>query len=145
MALSSIAPRPPASAMAVPDMPEKMMLARMLAWPSPPVMWPTALSANSKMRRVMPPVFMMLPARMKKGTAMSGNESPMPIAMRCTATIGLMPAAARYRSELINSANAIGTRRTISRRNEPSRRATIMRHRPRRGDGGSGAPCRRRA
>ena len=39
----------------------------------PPCTPPTMLLANSTRRREMPPVSMMLPARMKKGIAASGN------------------------------------------------------------------------
>ena len=62
-------PRPTASAVAEPDIPAKMMEATTQTWPSPPVMWPTQVRAKSKRRLVIPPVFMMLPARMKRGIA----------------------------------------------------------------------------
>jgi hypothetical protein len=75
MALISMVPRPPASAMAAPDMPAKIMLARTLAWPSPPGMCPTRAEAKRKSRRVTPPVFIRLPARMKNGTASNAYVS----------------------------------------------------------------------
>ena len=69
----SIWPMPIASATAEPDMPEKMIEAAMLTWPSPPRQWPTRRCEKSKMRSVMPPVFMIRPARMKNGMASSGK------------------------------------------------------------------------
>ena len=46
IALISRMPSPPASAMAEPDMPEKMRLPRTLTWASPPVKWPTRAFAK---------------------------------------------------------------------------------------------------
>ena len=46
IALISSTPRPPASAMAEPDMPEKMRLPSTLTWASPPVKWPTRALAK---------------------------------------------------------------------------------------------------
>ena len=40
-------------------------------WPSPPFTCPTSAFAKRKMRLVIPPVFIRLPARMKNGTARS--------------------------------------------------------------------------
>ena len=69
MAFISIMPRPAASATAAPDMPEKMTEETMLTWPRPPGQWPTMALAKLKIRSVIPPVFMRLPARMKNGMA----------------------------------------------------------------------------
>jgi len=69
IALCSTWPRPAASAMADPDIPEKMTLAITHTCPSPPGTCPIIALAKRKMRLVMPPVFMRLPARMKNGMA----------------------------------------------------------------------------
>jgi hypothetical protein len=45
-------------------------------------MWPTSASATSTMRFDKPPVFMISPASMKKGTAISGKLSA-PLIMFC--------------------------------------------------------------
>ena len=87
IALISIAPRPPASATAAPDMPAKITDAPTFTWPSPPRIHPTRASAKLKIRSVMPAVFIRLPARMKNGTASKGKLST-PLIMRCATTIG---------------------------------------------------------
>jgi hypothetical protein len=46
IALISRMPRPPASAMAEPDMPEKIRLPRTFTWASPPVKCPTSAFAK---------------------------------------------------------------------------------------------------
>ena len=46
MALISTVPRPAASAMAVPDMPEKITEPMMLTWPRPPFIQPTSAIAK---------------------------------------------------------------------------------------------------
>jgi hypothetical protein len=69
MALNRTWPRPAASAMAEPDMPEKITLAMTQTCPSPPDTWPTKAFANRNIRLVTPPVFIRLPARIKKGIA----------------------------------------------------------------------------
>ena len=87
-------PSPPASATAVPDMPAKITDPATLTWPSPPCSQPTQALAKSKMRSVMPAVFIKLPAMMKKGIASSGKEST-PFTMRwMTAISGIVPASA---------------------------------------------------
>ena len=73
-----MAPKPPASATAEPDMPAKMMLATTLAWPRPPGIQPTSSLAVSKIFSVILPAFIRLPARMNRGTAISRKES-MPL------------------------------------------------------------------
>jgi len=47
----------------------------MLEWARPPRMWPTRASVKATSRRVMPDLFMISPARMKKGMAMKVNRS----------------------------------------------------------------------
>ena len=69
MALISIVPRPAASASAAPEIPAKIMLASTLTWARPPLMLPTTQLAKSKIFWVMPRAFIILPARMKNGTA----------------------------------------------------------------------------
>ena len=60
---------PVASATADPDMPAMIMLVTTVTWPSPPRMCPTRHWAKWTSRCVIPPVFIRLPARMKKGMA----------------------------------------------------------------------------
>ena len=60
------------SAMADPDRLASITEAPMVTYPSPPLMWPTRLTARLMMRWEMPPAFISSPARMKKGTAISG-------------------------------------------------------------------------
>ena len=69
MASCSIWPIPAASTTAAPDIPEKISILKMLAWPSPPGRNPTSVSAKRKMRMEMPAVFMSLAARMNSGMA----------------------------------------------------------------------------
>ncbi len=73
MASSSTIPIPAASATAAPDIPAKIMLLTTFTWPRPPLMWPTMFWARRKIRWVMPPVFIRLPTRMKKGMARRGK------------------------------------------------------------------------
>ena len=58
-----------------PDRAAKNMEATTETIPSEPLMWPTSASANSRILFDRPPNFIRLPARMKNGTASSGNES----------------------------------------------------------------------
>ena len=67
-------PRPAASATAEPDMPANSMLPSTFTCANPPCTRPTSSLATSKIRSVVPPTFIRLPARMKKGMASSGNE-----------------------------------------------------------------------
>ena len=56
-----------------PDTAAKIMQVSTQVMGKPPCTPPTRLLANSTRRREMPPVSMMLPARIKKGIAASGN------------------------------------------------------------------------
>ena len=76
MALSSMAPIPPVSASALPDMPAKITLQNTLTWPRPPGISPTRVLQKSKMRVATPPAFMIVPASMKNGIASMLKESP---------------------------------------------------------------------
>lgn len=67
----STLPKAVASATAEPDTPEKTMQDITVVRPSPPLNRPTQALAKLMMRAVMPPTFMMLPARMKNGIASS--------------------------------------------------------------------------
>ena len=62
-------PRPAASPTTVPVMPEKITEASTLTWARPPRTWPTSDCAKSKIRPVIPAVFMSALASMKKGMA----------------------------------------------------------------------------
>ena len=74
IAAISITPSPAASATAEPDIPAKIMLPSTLTWARPPRARPTSSCVKSKMRCVIPPVLIRLPAKMKNGTASSGNN-----------------------------------------------------------------------
>jgi len=52
-----------ASAVAEPDIPEKIMLAKMLTWARPPWIWPTMAFDKSTMRSVRRQAFINSPAR----------------------------------------------------------------------------------
>ena len=71
MALISIAPRPPASAVEVPDIPPNTMLAKMLTMAMPPGSQPTILRAKLKILVVIPPSFIILPVNRNIGRANS--------------------------------------------------------------------------
>ena len=75
IAAISMRPRPPTSASAAPDMPEKIRLEKMFTCASPPGSRPTSVSAKRKMRSVMPAEFIRLPTKMKIGTATNGKLS----------------------------------------------------------------------
>jgi hypothetical protein len=68
-------PRPPASATAEPDMPEKIMLATILACPNPPWTWPTNPLAKENILSVIPPAFIKFPERINNGIAIRTKES----------------------------------------------------------------------
>ncbi len=126
IALISMAPRPPASATAAPDMPAKITLAPMLTWPRPPRIQPTSAVAKVKIRSVMPAVFIRLPARMKNGTASSGNEST-PLTIRCATTAsGTEPVTMMKIAEEPASAIATGIPREIIPNSRTKRTTTIF-------------------
>ena len=71
MALISIAPRPPASAVEVPDIPPNTMLAKIFTMAMPPGIQPTTLRAKLKILVVMPPSFIIFPVKRNMGSASS--------------------------------------------------------------------------
>ena len=75
MAGMSMEPIAAVSLTAAPVMPAKKTDARILAWASPPWRCPTRTLLNLTRRVVMPVLFMISPARMKKGMAMRVNMS----------------------------------------------------------------------
>src|SRR5207249_1255485 len=80
------------------------------------------------MRVVMPAMFIRLPARMKKGTASSGNDS-MPAIMRCATTMsGTEPETRMKVSEAPAMATATGRPKSINARKVPMRIATASLH-----------------
>ena len=74
-------PMAEAAAAEDPEMAPKSMLAKMFTKARPPGILPTRARARLISRIAMPPLFMMLPARMKKGMASSAKLS-MPVAIR---------------------------------------------------------------
>lgn len=75
MAGMSMVPMAAVSETAAPVMPAKKTLAMMLAWARPPRTWPARMLAKRTSLWVMPDLFMISPAKMKKGIAMSVNIS----------------------------------------------------------------------
>ena len=69
-----------------PDISAKITLAITFAGISPPRIQPNIALAKSMSRRAIPPACMMAPASIKKGTAISVNESS-PTNIRCGAII----------------------------------------------------------
>ena len=105
-------PRPAASATADPHMPAKIMLATMQTCASPPRNRPTRHSANSKIRRVMPAVFIAMPVSMKKGAASSGKELAE-AARRWGIESRISPWAIRYTVHAVPIAKKIGIPSTM--------------------------------
>jgi hypothetical protein len=68
------APMAAASADAEPEIPANSMLVKMFTCASPPLKCPISALERFTNLRVIPPVFMIWPARIKKGTAIMGNE-----------------------------------------------------------------------
>ena len=52
-----------------PERPETMYMLTTMTWNRPPRRWPTNACTILTSRRLMPPSFITMPARMKKGTA----------------------------------------------------------------------------
>ena len=82
------------SAIAVPEMPPKSIDPATLVSPSPPRTQPTAAFAKRMIRRVIPPPFMRLPARMNPGMH-SSTKTSMPAYIFCGITASGMPSKAR--------------------------------------------------
>ena len=76
---------PAASAMADPDMPEKIRLATTLTWARPPRKRPTIARQKASSRSLTVPAFMKLAATMNSGTASSTKELNRPFSA-CSAT-----------------------------------------------------------
>ena len=83
-----------ASALPDPDMPPMNTLLSTFTWARPPTRWPTSASASPRMRWLMPPRVITAPAKMKNGTARSGNDS-VEATMRWTRNAGEIPGAHR--------------------------------------------------
>ena len=66
-------PSAAASAVLLPDMPDRNMPTTTLTWARPPRRWPTMAIASLTRRSEIPPSFITLPARKKKGRASSVN------------------------------------------------------------------------
>jgi len=71
-----------------PDRPETMYMLTTITWKSPPRKWPTQACTSRTSRRLIPPWFMITPAKMKNGRARS-TKLPTPLeVMWASATIG---------------------------------------------------------
>jgi hypothetical protein len=88
----SINPRPEASAIAEPVIPEKITEANTLTCPNPPLSEPTILLAKLKRRTVIIPSFIILAAKINNGTASKTNFFSKPITILSTITAGLISA-----------------------------------------------------
>jgi len=75
MAGINIEPIAAVSATALPVIPAKKTLARMLAWPNPPRTCPTSVVEKLTNRLVIAVLFIISPARIKRGIAINGNKS----------------------------------------------------------------------
>ena len=76
-----------ASAVLLPDTPDRNMPTTTLTWARPPRRWPTIAIASLTSRSVIPPSFITLPARKKKGRASKVNPfTPWNICWMTTAS-----------------------------------------------------------
>ena len=130
MAGTSVLPSAAASATAEPEMPAKNTLAITLTWPRPPLSRPSMAIAKSTRARVMPARFMISPARMNSGIAISANTSIW-LKMRCgtMARYCVLPLAMKASTEEAPSAyaTAVPARQQGQHRgqDEPGHRRTI--------------------
>ena len=130
MALTSIDPRPATSAKTDPDIPAKIRLANTLTCPNPPGMRPTKTFAKSKIRSVILPAFIVMPASMNSGIARKvkfSRENPISWAP----TLSGNPFIQRYPREHVASEKATGKPRKMRTRlvnmsqSRPASKATL--------------------
>ena len=105
---------PPTATPSPTPVPEMIIDETTLTWPSPPGTWPTRARAKRKMRCVVPPVFIRLPARMKNGMARS-VKPVVPKYIRCGSIARKLPCprAVKERTAVKPIATTMG--RSISR------------------------------
>ena len=102
IALISIAPRPPASDTAVPDIPAKITLDKMFTWPRPPGSQPTTFIQNANSFLVMPPVFISFAAKRNSGIASSVKEF-VPVYRYCVRILHFIPEVATISAHPVNA------------------------------------------
>ncbi len=110
-----------ASAVELPEMPAKNTDSSTLICASAPGKLPTIVRDSVTSRSVMPPTFMRLAVSRKNGTASRMNELyALNVVLKITIgdSRGSMMNTGRHARP---SANATGTRRTMSRKNTPNR------------------------
>ena len=117
IALCRTCPSPAASAIADPDIPEKITLAITHTWPSPPGIWPTTALAKRKIRLVTPPVFIRFAARIKKGIA-SSVKPVVEAYIRCGNMVSSdpLPRPMKNRIAVKHIATAMGMFKTMNAR-----------------------------
>ena len=107
-----------------PEMAPKNRQAMTVAAEMPPVKGPARLSATLMRRREMPAASISAPARMKAGSAISGNE-PTEVKAIWTNFSGLSPSTMKEIIDATPSATVIGAPISKSTRKEPKRTETI--------------------
>ena len=105
------------SATADPLSPANNMLERMLTWASPPRTWPMRAWLSRTRFTVICPAFIISPARMKNGIAISGKLS-IPLYIRPMRRVKKFacPSMRRLREGAMRSANMTGRPHTMSSR-----------------------------
>ena len=113
----SIEPSAEVSATADPLSPANSMLERMLTWASPPRRWPMRAWLSRTRFTVICPAFIISPARMKNGIAISGKLS-IPLYIRPMRRVKKFacPSITRLREGAMRSANMTGRPHTMSSR-----------------------------
>ena len=114
----SMEPSAEVSATADPLRPANSMLERMLTWASPPRTCPISAWLKRTRFMVICPAFIISPARMKNGIAISGKLS-IPLYMRPISRVKkwLCPSSMRLMDGAIRSANITGSPQIMSSRN----------------------------
>ena len=113
----SIEPSAEVSATADPLRPANSMLERMLTWASPPRTWPMSAWLSRTRFTVICPAFIISPARMKNGIAISGKLS-IPLYMRPMSRVKnwVLSSIMRLIDGATSSANMTGSPHSISSR-----------------------------
>jgi hypothetical protein len=120
-------PMAAASATAAPVIPAKIMALTTMTWPSPPLKCPTKFCANRNRRFVIPPAFMRLPVRMKKGMARRVKLVVLEYILAGTMHKTLVsPSATKKMTAVKPMAMAMGSPIMMKNINTPKMAAVIM-------------------
>ena len=95
-----------------------------MAWPRPPGIQPTAFLQKPKIWSVTPPLFMMLPARIKKARAIRVKELG-PAIVRVSTMLMLSPKTVQYSTALHIMQKATGIPMMRNRKNKPNNNAIV--------------------